>query len=110
MGVRILAGMADGTRQAAAMYDSVTGQMFGPIFEAEDAPEQIEAFLEWLAEMRAFAAIDRGELAVEPEDLPLMTEGRDAREWPASGLAKVVAFWRERYVDEDGLLREVEAA
>lgn len=45
MGVRILEGTYDGTRDAAVLVDSVTGTAFGPLFADHD---EAEAFLKWL--------------------------------------------------------------
>lgn len=51
MGIRILVGVADGSKSAAALYDSVTDTMFGPLIEAacaDDATERAEAFIAYV--------------------------------------------------------------
>jgi len=106
MGVRTLDGIYDGTRRAAAMVDSTSGWMVGPIWEAEDAVEQIDAFLDWLRLLQFMSRAE--EIGLESRDLPnpMRGDGGDPREWPDSGLAKLVAFWRREHVDEEGLLQE----
>jgi len=108
MGVRILVGHADGTKQAAAMYDSGNGWMVGPIWEGADAYEQIESFQQWLRSLRYIEAINDGALNLEPLDLPNpgVGDGSDPRAWPDHGLKKLVDYWRSRFLDEDGWLRE----
>ncbi len=46
MSTRILFDITD---SAACLYDSVTGLAFGEIFEGEEAYEDAERFLDWLA-------------------------------------------------------------
>lgn len=106
MGVRTLIGEADGTKRAAAMYDSVSGWMIGPIWEADDAPEQIEAFLQWMRQLGPVSAIENGTLVLDASDLPYPTRDEtDARCWPDSGLKKIIAHWRKLYVDDEGWLK-----
>jgi hypothetical protein len=102
MGVRVLVGDADGTK-AAALYDSVTGWMIGPIFEAEDAYEQAEAFLDWMRHEPYLLHAE--EIELTPLDIPdpRYIRADDPRVWPDSGLAKLVAYWRRDHV-ADGLL------
>lgn len=99
MGVRTLVGIADGTTDAAAMYDSVTGVMLGPIFEGGDPAATVEAFLGWLrahpADARAFAA----------DFAPPRGDGTDARNWDDGALAAIVARWRAEHLDGDGYLK-----
>ncbi len=72
MGVRILVGNLDGTKDidGACLYDSVTMTAFGPIFDDE---EEVEAFLQ--AYERTCAA-----------DLRVLSSGE---------LEEVVSKWRE---------------
>jgi hypothetical protein len=101
MGVRVLVGKADGHTDAAAMYCSTSGWMVGPIFEAHDAPNQIEAFLEWLSAIGWTKEI-RDELGLgQPR---LGSDGRDPREWQDADLEKLVNHWRRDYVGDDGWL------
>ena len=46
MGVRFIIG-EEGETDRVAMYDSVTGWAFGPVF---DSPDRADHFLDWLAE------------------------------------------------------------
>lgn len=69
MGVRIVEGMADGTKQVAVLYDSVTGTAFGPLFEDAD---EAQAFLESLATHRK----------------------SDARMYSSAELAQILFEWR----------------
>lgn len=107
MGVSVLAGTADGTNTAAAMYCNTTGWMVGPIFEAPDAVEQIEAFLAWLG--RGVGLTLRSQLNLgEPRAGAL---GTDPREWDDGALERLVRHWRSLYVGEDGwLLDDMECA
>lgn len=106
MGVRTLIGEADGTTPAAAMYCSTSGWMIGPIWESEDAPDQIEAFLQWLHESLWFedrAAIFGDSEAYHRERVGFGA-GNDPRAWTDAGLKKLLAYWRRDHVGEDGLL------
>jgi hypothetical protein len=111
MGVRTLVGTADGTTPAAAMYCSTSGWMIGPIWESEDAPEQIEAFLDWLRGVEWLdnrAAIFGRE--VRSDDYRVGAgDGSDPRSWTDRGLELLLAFWRSRYLDDDGNLIETPA-
>jgi hypothetical protein len=103
MGVRTLIGTADGTRHAAAMYDSTNGLMLGDLFEADDAEDQIDAFQAWLARY-PFAA-DPDAIGLEPNDAPGPSgDGSDVRHWPDSGLKKLLAYWRRHNLNEHGEL------
>jgi hypothetical protein len=99
MGVRTLIGTADGGSHAAAMFDSSSGWAFGPVFEAEDAEDQIEAFVGWLSSGGAFAV--RAELRLES---PVIGDGRDPREWPDAALKALIGRWRSDFVGADGWL------
>lgn len=101
MGVSVLVGHADGTTDAAAMFCSTTGFMVGPIFEAPDAGEQIESFLDWLGSgaWRPFAR-ENGLEAITA----LGGSGDDARCWKDGDLADLIAHWRATYVGDDGWL------
>ncbi len=59
MGVRILVGLYDGTKQAAALVCSTTGTVFGPLIEGEEPEERAEAFITFVRE----------KLAVDPRQL-----------------------------------------
>jgi hypothetical protein len=98
MGVRTLVGEADGATHAAAMYCSTSGWMVGPIFEAPDAEDQIEAFLAWLqaGRWRAWSA--------ETGRRPRIGDGGDPREWDDGELERLVQLWRADHVGEDGWL------
>lgn len=105
MGVRMLVGEADGGRKAAAMYDSSSGWMVGPLFESEDADEQIDAFVQWLSEHGAGL---REKLALQ--DAPrgiLGMDGRDPRHWLDPELERIVKHWRSLFVGDDGWLMDV---
>lgn len=106
MGVRTLAGTYDGTEEAAVMVDSGNDWPVGPLFKGDDAYEQVEAFQEWLRLepwLRAASVHDLGGL--EPADLPHpAATASDPRAWPQSGLAKLVGYWRDHFLDEDGAL------
>jgi hypothetical protein len=95
MGVRTLIGTYDGTTPAAVMVDSVTGSSLGVIFEGEDAPEQIEAFLDWMRRRRFIA----DEIGLTHKQIPDPTHGDDTdpRAWPDAGLRKLIAHWRREY-------------
>src|SRR5262249_37600718 len=108
-GVSTIVGTVDGTCHGAAMFDSMTGRMLGDIWEADDAEDQIEAFLEWLRQLRPVAAVEDGTLELDHAELPFAGDGSDARHWPARGLSKVAAFWRREFT-ADGLLKELEPA
>lgn len=97
MGVRLLIGEADGTTPAAAMYDSASGWMVGPVWEADDAPEQIEGFLDWLRKLQFMSRAEA--IGLDSGDLPDPTrgDGSDPREWPDSGLEKLVVYWRRQH-------------
>lgn len=101
MGVRILAGKADATSHAAAMYDSVSGWMIGPLWEAEDAEEQIESFLAWLG--RGKHAVKAVALGVAPTGA-VARDITDPRAWPDNALAEFIKLWRSFYVGGDGWL------
>ena len=101
MGVRTLVGIADGSTEAAAMYCSTSGFMVGPIFEAHDAAEQIEAFLKWLGSgaWRKFAR----ENGMEPITT-LGGTGDDPRCWKDGDLESLIKEWRDKFVGDDGWL------
>lgn len=105
-GVTSLVGTYDGTKEAAVMVDGLNDLPFGPLFEGPDAYEQIESFQAWLRRMPYMRLVDEGKLALEGRDLydPTTGDGIDPREWPESGLAKVVAYWKATFLDEDGFL------
>jgi len=106
MGLRILDGIADGTRRAAAMYCSTSGWMIGPLFEAEDAVDQIEAFCAWLKTMEYVSACS--EIGLTSNEMPFVgRDGTDPRDWGDRALEKLVSFWKLRALDEDGMLRSV---
>lgn len=95
MGVRTLIGTADATEPAAAMYDSQSGTVFGPLFKDDEhgeAAEQIDGLLEWLRTMRHVELAE--EIGLGPSDVPGVHDGTDARHWPESGLLKVAAYYR----------------
>lgn len=69
MGIHILTGRLDGTRDAAVLIDSVTGTAFGPLFTDED---EAEGFLGWLKS----------------------TYGKDARILGETRLHELVDLWR----------------
>jgi hypothetical protein len=101
MGVRTLIGTYDGTSHAAAMVDSVSGQMFGQIFEGPDAEDQVEAFLEWMriykfVSLSEAIGLDTSDVPPPQYDLPT-----DPRVWPDAGLAKLIRYWKAEHVDEE---------
>lgn len=100
MGVRTLAGVYDGTAAAAVMVDSGSGTAFGPVWEGDEAVEQIDRFQDWLRTLR-FMLLS-AEIGLESGDLYDSTrgEGMDVREWPASGLKKLVVYWRREVWNE----------
>lgn len=96
MGVRTLNGEADGTTPAAAMYDSVTGRMLGDIWEGESPDVEIEAFIQWLHELRPIAAVQEGKLELDTGEIPdPRDDGTDPRHWPQAGLVKLSGYWRK---------------
>lgn len=114
MGVRTLIGEADGTTHAAMMYCSASGWSVGPIFEAPDAEDHIEAFQAWLREHRWYSV--RRDVFRNP-DLPgdaevsafmgevgLRGDGDDPRDWSDAALQRLVTYWRSVYVGGDGWL------
>ena len=105
MGVRTLIGEADGTTRAAAMYDSGSGWMIGPVWEAEDAEDQIEAFLTWLRSMEWYGAREAvfGRTSHRNFLLP-HADGTDPRGWSDAGLSALISFWKRDHVGEDGWL------
>lgn len=102
MGISTLVGQADGTTDAAAMYCNTTGWMIGPVWEAPDAPEQIEAFLAWLSETGVPASL-RVTLALDGPD-GLYRDGRDVRQWRDTDLEKIISHWRGENTSDDGWL------
>jgi hypothetical protein len=99
MGVRVLSGETGGGTRAAAMYCSTTGWMIGPLWEGEDAAEQVEQFCRWLklkGWIGALLVALRGRFAFQ--------DGTDPRHWPDCDLERLVAYWRDRYVDDGGWL------
>lgn len=95
MGVRTLIGEYDGTTPAAAMVDSASGFMVGPLFEGSDAPDRIEGFVEW---MRVYSFVKLSEeIGLEPADVPgpVVDIPTDPRAWPDSGMAKLVVYYDE---------------
>jgi hypothetical protein len=75
MGIRILEGSYDGESRGAAMVDSVTDTVFGPLFKSA---AHIDDFLEWLkTDARRFTDVE-------------LREQHDA--------------WHEECCDEDGEL------
>lgn len=108
MGVRLLIGEYDGTTTAAAMVDSASGWMIGPVWEADDAPEQIEGFLDWLRRLQFMSKSE--DIGLDRHELPAIGhDGDDPRQWPDKGLEKLVAYWRRTFTGDDGLLKAVEA-
>ncbi len=94
MGVRTLVGVADGTTHAAAMFDSVSGRMLGPVVEHEEAESIIDGFLEWLRAMPYVS--DPEGIGLTVVDLPHpAVEGTDARSWPWTGFVKLMRYYRE---------------
>jgi len=107
MGVRTLVGMADGTTQAAAMYDSASGFMIGPIFEAPDSYEQVQSFLDWMNSLQFMQLTT--EIGLTSDDLPNPTSqfsASDVRAWPDNGMEKLVNYWKSEHVGENGFLKE----
>lgn len=105
MGVRTMVGIADGTGPAAFMYDSVTGFAVGPIWEAEDSYEQIEAFQQWMRERRFMGLTE--EIGLGSFDLPSpLREVDDVRAWPENGIAKLIKYWRKENLDATGCMKE----
>lgn len=94
MGVSTLVGTADGTTPAAAMYDNTTGQMIGPIWEGDDAEEQIDEFMEWMR-LCSFVPLSEA-IGLRTMDVPgpEWDLPGDPRVWPDSGLTKLVTYWR----------------
>jgi len=78
MGIRILEGTYDGHKHAAALVDSVTDTVFGPLF---DSAHHAECFLEWLRDN---------------------VTNEDARKLSSGELALAHDDWRKECLDEDG--------
>lgn len=93
MGVRVLEGTYDGTEPAAVMVDSVTGFAFGPIFQGDDAADQVEAFVAWLATGAHMDLVP--EIGLDEKTIPdPRRDSFDARTWPDSGLELVFVYWK----------------
>ena len=106
MGVRTLIGTADGHRSAAAMYDSASGWMVGPIFEAEDAEDQIDALLEWFRSGK-WSSVAEAVLGADwhmKHHISRAVDLNDPRMWSDVALEKLITYWRARYIGEDGWL------
>lgn len=107
MGIRILEGTYDGTDPAAFMVDSVREVAIGPLWKGVEAAEQIEAFVDWMSKEpwlrdETFAALD-----LDRDEIPdPLADAHDPRAWPPAGLKKLRRYWTEKFVDENGLLRE----
>ena len=96
MGVSTLIGTADGSNHAAVMYCNTTGWPVGPVFEAPDAEDQIDAFVKWLE------ANPGGQDALAPN----YGDGTDPRHYGDAEVALLVSQWRGVYVGEDGWLAD----
>ena len=83
MGVRILDGIYDGSRTAAALVDSTTDTAFGPLFKNAACAED---FLAWLP-------------------AHVVTDG-DPRKLDAGQLEHMHAKWVKERLDADGDLVE----
>lgn len=101
MGVSTLIGTADGTSHAAVMYCNTTGWPVGPVFEAADAEDQIDAFQKWLGEN----PLGEVSASIGRELVQRFRDGRDPRDWSDADLAVLVSYWRGIYV-EDGWLAD----
>jgi hypothetical protein len=99
MGVSTLVGEADGTTHAAAMYCNTSGWMVGPIWEAPDAEDQVEAFLAWMGSGRWRSAVESLAIRATP-----YLDSNDVRQWDDGDLGKLISYWRHNYVGEDGWL------
>lgn len=97
MSVRTLVGTADGTNPAAALYDSVTGQMLGFIFEHEThAVDHAESFLAWVEGGRA-------KYVARQHLIPHPIASHDFRAWTTDSLRQLLPIWRSELLDPDGI-------
>lgn len=104
MGIRTAVVIADGTH-GAAMYDSASGWMVGPLWTASDAEEQIDAFLDWMQKEQYIGLAEQ--IGLTSGDLPSpLLPSSDARNWPDAGLEKIISHWRSTHLGDDGLLLE----
>lgn len=108
MGVRTLIGTYDGTTPAAVMVDSVSGTAMGVVFEGEDAPEQIEGFLDWMRRRPYIALVDDLGLTHKQIPDPTHDDDSDPRAWPEAGLRKLIVYWRREYWEKARAEREEE--
>lgn len=103
VGVRILSGEADGTTPAAALYDSVSGEMLGAIFEGADAYEQADAFAAWFStdEFRAvYSELVGAGTVLGPDDAR-----DDVRAYSNETLGHLRTRWHALHVT-DGMLND----
>lgn len=105
-GVTTLVGTLDGYKDAAVMVNGLNDWPFGPAFYGADAYDQIEAFLAWMGRLQFMSKAE--EIGLGPSDLPspLNQHPEDPRSWPDSGLDKLVRWWKEQHLTEDGYLKE----
>lgn len=105
MGIRILSGTADGDTTAAALYDSTTGWMIGPLFDTGDPVENAEAFLTWFTSGEAAATALKNNIGVRAGGLILGLRGNDPRDFDEVGLERLFGTWKASALDEDGYLK-----
>lgn len=108
-GVRVLQGTYDGAQPAAVMVDGLTDYPFGPLWSGHEAVDHIDAFQAWL---RTGVFMSRPyDIDLATHDLPALgRDGFDPRDWPATGLAKLVTYWRRTHLNSDGVLDAVPAS
>lgn len=87
----------DAWAQIACMYDTTSGEAFGPVFTGPGAGEGAEEFLTWLTE-------NGEELPRHLPGLPniggRMSIGTDAREWDPSSLRRIVQHFQDTVLDQ----------
>lgn len=102
MGVTMLIGLADGTKEGAVLYDSVSGWPVGPIWEGRDAADQAEAFLQWVGTSRWLDL--HKQIFGEAHRIRVTIRSGDLREFADLEIQQLIKYWRSIYVDDQGWL------
>ena len=79
----------DAWNQNAALYDTVSGHAFGPVFTGPDAGDGANEFLAWLK--------DNGPINGYR---PLIGDGTDARDYTPDHLESIVLLWKDTVMPE----------
>ena len=84
----------DAWAQIACMYDTTTGEAFGPVFTGPGAGEGAEEFLRWLAENGPIL-----DLPGTPRPAGYRM-GDDPRHWWPPALRRIVEHFQDTVLDE----------